>query len=152
MNLALAIDLPSRRPLLTVEAAVTLLDRDPIEVAAAVDAGVLAWAWDLAGAQAKRRELRLWRGSVERCRQTGGVDGGGQIAEAQVLADILPARDLRASEVWRRLGISRQRLAEMIATGELQVAQAARCRQGVNATEIITRASLVALLRKRRVA
>ena len=138
--------------MLTLEAAVTWLDRDPIEVAQACDSGVLAWAWDMGARGARRRELRIWRGSVEICRQSRGARGGAEADEATVMADILPSRDVRSAELWRRLALSRQRLAQLIGAGELTVLRPASETAGVNATELISRDSVVKMLRNRRVA
>lgn len=149
MNLELPLKLPSRRPLIPLEGVVTLCDLDPISAAQACEQGLLGWVWDL-GSSGARRELRVWRGSVEAWLRSGGREGGAGVPEPEVLADILPGRDLRSSEVWRRLGISRQHLTRLMS--ELVVARPARECQGVNAACWIARDSLVRMLRARRVA
>ncbi len=147
MNLELPLNLPSRRPLVTLEGAVTLLDLDPIAVTHACENGLIGWAFDLGTGD--RRELRIWRGSIAAWLRTGGRDGAKAAPEKEVLADILPSRDLRSSEVWRRLSISRQHLGSLLP--ELKVVAPAAQERGVNAACLISRQSVTKLLQSRRV-
>ena len=146
MNLELPINLPSRRPLVTLEGAVTLLDLDPIAVTHACENGLLGWAFDLGGGE--RRELRIWRGSIAAWLRSGGRDGAARTPEREVIADILPGRDLRSSELWRRLSISRQHLVTLLP--DLKVVAPATQARGVNAAELIARDSARQLLLSRR--
>lgn len=151
MNLELPLNLPSRRPLVTLEGAVTLLDLDPIAITHACENGLLGWAFDLgAGGPCgtHRRELRIWRGSIAAWLRTGGRDGASRTPEAEVMADILPSRDLRSAELWRRLCISRQHLVSLLP--ELQVTAPATQARGINAAELIAHTSVQKLLKSRR--
>jgi hypothetical protein len=146
LNLELPLNLPSRRPLVTLEGAVTLLDLDPLAVTHACENGLLGWAFNLGTGD--RRELRIWRGSIAAWLRSGGRDGATAAREAEVLADILPGRDLRSSELWRRLSISRQHLVHLLP--ELKVVAKATELTGINATEVISRDSARRLLLNRR--
>jgi hypothetical protein len=147
LNLELPLTLPSRRPLVTLEGAVTLLDMDPLAITHACENGLLAWAFNLGTGD--RWELRIWRGSIAAWLRTGGRDGARTAREDEVLSDILPGRDLRSSELWRRLSISRQHLVSLLP--ELKVAVPAQQNRGINAAEVISRDSARRLLLKRRV-
>jgi hypothetical protein len=146
MNLELPLNLPSRRPLVTLEGAVTLLDLDPIAITQACETGLLGWVFDLGTGD--RRELRIWRGSIAAWLRSGGRDGASAAREADVVADILPGRDLRSSELWRRLCISRQHLASLLP--ELKIAAPAVQARGVNAACLISRESARRFLLQRR--
>ena len=153
MHLELALPLPARKPLLTLSTVSTLLDLRRQAVVEACAEGTLAWAWDFATRGAQRSELRVWRGSVAAWRQTQGRDGAAHMPEAEGLAELLPGHyDPRSSEITYRWEISRDLLADLIATGEIAVARAARQSQGVNAACALQRASLVAFLQRRRAA
>lgn len=146
MNLELPLNLPSRRPLVTLEGAVTLLDLDPLAITHACENGLIGWAFDLGTGD--RRELRIWRGSIAAWLRSGGRDGASRAPEAEVMADILPARDLRSAELWRRLCISRQHLSSLLP--ELKVAVPATQARGINAACTIDQSSVRRLLKARR--
>lgn len=146
MNLELPLNLPSRRPLVTLEGAVTLLDLDPLAITHACENGLIGWAFDLGTGD--RRELRIWRGSIAAWLRSGGRDGAGRAPEAEVVADILPARDLRSAELWRRLCISRQHLVSLLP--EMKVAVPARQQRGINAACVIAKDSARKFLLARR--
>jgi hypothetical protein len=147
MNLELSLNLPSRRPLVTIEGAVTLLDLDPLAVTHACENGLLGWAFDLGTGD--RRELRIWRGSIAAWLRTGGRDGATTAPEHEVLADILPSRDLRSAELWRRLSISRQHLTALLP--ELRIVVPAAQERGINASCLIALDSARRLLHSRRI-
>jgi hypothetical protein len=151
MNLELPLNLPSRRPLVTLEGAVTLLDLDPLAITHACEQGLLGWAFDLGNGGpcgSHRRELRIWRGSIAAWLRTSGKDGAALTPEKEVIADILPSRDLRSAELWRRLSISRQHLVTLLP--HLHIAAPATPARGVNAAELIARDSARQLLLSRR--
>jgi hypothetical protein len=146
VNLELPLNLPSRRPLVTLEGAVTLLDLDPLAVTQACEGGLLGWSFNLGTGD--RRELRIWRGSIAAWLRSGGRDGAAAAREPEVVADILPGRDLRSSELWRRLSISRQHLVSLMP--ELKVVAKATEYTGINAACTISRDSARRLLLARR--
>lgn len=140
-----------RRPLLTVETVVAMLDLDKIEVLEHCESGRFAWAFDLSSPGSCRRELRIWRGSVAAWRNEDGADPAGRIPEDGVLNAILPPLNPRSSNLIRRLGISRDHLRSLIEAGEILVTSApSRC-QGINAACLLLRSSVLAFLRRRRV-
>jgi hypothetical protein len=146
MNLELPLNLPSRRPLVTLEGAVTLLDLDPIAITHACENGLIGWAFDLGTGE--RREVRIWRGSIAAWLRTGGRDGAKAVPAKEVIDDILPGRDLRSAELWRRLSISRQHLVTLLPA--LKVVAPATQARGVNAAELIARDSARRFLLDRR--
>jgi hypothetical protein len=146
-----AHNLSHRRPLLTAETVVAMLDLDKIEILELCDSGRLAWAFDLSSPGSSRRELRIWRGSVAAWRNEDGADPAGKIPEEEVLNAILPPLNPRSSNLIRRLGISRDHLRSQIEAGEILVASAPSRRQGINASCLLLRSSVLAFLRRRRV-
>lgn len=58
------LQIPARRPLVPLEALVTLLDRDVDDIIALINLARLEYAWDIACKDTTRREIRVWRGSV----------------------------------------------------------------------------------------
>ena len=142
----------TRWPLVHVATAAQLLHRDWLEIRQGCEDGTIAWSWNLGAAGARRAEIRIWHRCVDLLRNSGGADGGAGIAEAAVLDDVFPPRtSYLSSEIKRRLQISRTALAELIAAKELEITQAATQLEGPNAACRISRASLVAMMKRRRV-
>lgn len=151
MNLSHQIDLSAHRPVMGVGTASYILRMDRERVCEAVEDGRLAWAWDFSVPPAKRRELRIWRGSVSAWLRSNGEDGADDAREEVVMADILPNRDFYTSELKRMLVLHRTTLQHFIELNFLAVmAQAPR--DGVlNLASKIGRGSVVEFLRRKRV-
>lgn len=145
------INLSHRRPLLTVETVVAMLDMDKIAVFENCDSGRFAWAFDLSTPDSSRRELRIWRGSVLAWREADGADPAGTIPEADVFVSIIPPLNPRSSDLARRFGISRDHLRSLLDAREMAIASAPTQSQGINAACRLLRSSVVSFLRRRRV-
>jgi hypothetical protein len=149
--IAATLNLSHRRPLLTVETVVAVLDVDKQDVLEHCDSGRFAWAFDLSTPGSSRRELRVWRGSVLEWRETYGADPAEKIPEAEVLASIIPPLNPRSSDLARRLAISRDQLRRLIEAREMAIALVAERSQGISAACRLHRSSVLNFLRRRRV-
>jgi len=145
------VDFTHRQPLLTVGAVAWIARMDPFRVIQACEDGTFAWAFDLAEPSARKRSLRIWRGSVCENLKTMGRCGGESAAESMVLDDIIPVgRNPFSSEMTRRLSIHRTTLADFIDAGQVKVSGPAHAKYGIEAACKLERASLVKFLSSRR--
>jgi len=154
ITLDLPLQLSPRWPLLPVRFAGPALDLTLEEVTHACESGQLAWAFDLAVPGARRREIRIWRGSIHRWIATGGRDAGAgaDIPLDQILADILPGKhDPLTSEIKRRWMVSRDLIADLITAGAIRVSRPAAAKQGIHAASRISRSSATQFLKTRRI-
>jgi hypothetical protein len=150
------LTIPAARPLVPLEACMVLLDRDEDELLAAIEDGSLPWAWDIRGAGAERREIRVWRESVL---EWVGRDGnrGSEIANLKLEigndmpGDILPHRDLRTTELQRLFCCSQKHAQGLIEAGLLVPVRARPVESGPNAFTLVARPSVTRFLRERRV-
>ena len=124
-----------------------LLDRNEDEILAAVESGVLAWAWDIACQASQRRELRIWRGSLlavmhgERAKE---------LSEDQVYHSILPPRAIRTTELQRLWSCSSTHVSHLLADGSLP-ADARPRRSGTMSVTRVEAGLVREFLRSRRV-
>jgi hypothetical protein len=146
-----AIDFQRRQPLMAVPAVAWVTGLDTLAVVQGCESGLFAWSWDLAAPGSHRRLLRVWRGSVREYIETNGLRGGEAVCEEKVVADVLPAtRDPYSSELKRWLAISRTMLADLIDTKLLRMSGPPKAAQGFEAACKIDRASIVAMLKSRK--
>ena len=124
-----------------------LLDRDEDDVLAAVESGVLAWAWDIRAVGSERRELRIWRDSLL------DVIGGQRSRERtpeEVFQAIFPPRAVRTTELQRLWSCSSTHISHLLADGSLPAAPRPR-RSGPLSVTRVEPAALHEFLRVRRV-
>lgn len=147
------LDLPTlhvspRRPLAPIGAAMMLLDLDEDQVLSLIEEGGLAWAWDIRGPGASRREVRIWLGAL-----TAHLTGAPQpvIEEGELLPRLLPhARpSLRSPELQRLFTCSATHIQGLISAGEISGERAAR--KGPSGWVPVTRESVLGFLGRRRV-
>ncbi len=146
-----SVNFETRPPLLSLDVVAWFLNMDHNRVVQAVERGSLAWAWDHSVPPARRQELRIWRGSVSAWLRTGG-DGSAEVArEDVVMTDILPNRDLYTSTLKRMFALHRTTLQHFIDLKLLEAKYRAPRDGMLNRASLIGRASIVELLRRRRV-
>ena len=139
-----------------------LLDRDEDEVLAAVESGVLGWAWNIARPGAERRELRIWAPSLlsllaggrpeaatPRSQESGAAQPGEELLT--LLRGILPGRDVRSTELQRFFSCSGSHVAHLLQDGCLAPAALRQCEDGPNSFTRVKRDSVVKFLGGRRV-
>lgn len=160
MQLALALNIPATRQLIPMEAAVVLLDRSEEEVMAAIESGGLSAAWDIGASTRERREIRIYRESLlaflagVRGPEDDFVRGAtpGAAGEVSTLEDrIIPHRDVRSTELRRWWSCSNNLVRDLIILGHLTVCGGGAAASGPNAYRVLSRDSVVAFLRSRRV-
>ena len=157
------LTLPAARPLIPVEVAMVLLDRDEDEVLAAIESGVLGWAWNIGCPNAERRELRIWRDSLlalleGRRQETGGPEGRSQedskeqkpLSLEEILRGVLPNRPVRSTELQRFFSCSSTHITHLLRDGCLTAAGRRQRDDGPNSFTRITRDSVVKFLTDRR--
>lgn len=139
-TMSLAIRIASNVQLIDISTASAALGVDRDTIRADIDSGDLSWAWDFASDGSPRREIRVWK----RC-----LDGDNVLLAAKADADV--ATEILGNKPWLRSGelqallstthpsILRWRTSGEL-TGELR-----------GHTLWITRASLVAFLKARRI-
>ena len=139
--------IPATRPLVPIEAAMVLLDRDEDEILHAVESGALGWAWDIATPGAERREVRIWRDSLlaliagerEPAREWGHVQ-----------AMVLPPGDIKTPALCRLFSCGSTHV-HALARAALHVVRGPDAPSGPRAYSVISRASVSEFLRSRRV-
>lgn len=150
MQLALpGLTLPLSRPLVPMEALLTLLDRDEDQVLSEIERGGLGWAWDIRTQGAARREVRVWRDSVMEYMQ--GVPPRASGSALAVLDTFLPHRDVRLTELQRWFSCSNTHVCNLLRDACLTVAGPRPEHSSVTAVTRITHASVVAFLESRRI-
>ncbi|MFO1461249.1 MAG: hypothetical protein U1G08_17835 [Verrucomicrobiota bacterium] len=141
------LTLPSSRPLIPIEAAMVLLDRNEDEVLAAVESGALAWAWDIRRSGAERREIRIWRDSI-----LDVINGSQTRTESPVVyRSMIPPRPMRTPELQRAWSCSSSHLSHLIGDGLLRAIAPRASSSGPNAFARIPPATIREFLESRRV-
>jgi hypothetical protein len=148
LQLSLDLQLPTTRPLIPAEMVMVMLDRDEDQVLTMIESGALTWAWDIASADAERREIRVWRECM--AAELSGLPQPDPDAEAQALATVLPPGDeIRSSQLRRRWTASQGHIQHLIDQHLLQGLNAPR--RGPYGYVRISRSSAVNFLRTRRI-
>jgi hypothetical protein len=139
--------LPAARPLIPVEVAMVLLDRDEDEVLAAIESGVLGWAWNIGCPTAERRELRIWRDSLLAL-LNGQANPETDLTK--ILRGVLPNRPVRSTELQRFFSCSSTHVTHLLRDGCLTAAGRRQREDGPNSFTRITRDSVLKFLTERR--
>jgi hypothetical protein len=140
LQLALQIDLPAARPLIPLEACMVLCDEDEDTLLHNIEDGTIAWAFNVGDPGSARREIRVWRDALLKVlrRQDTTLPG----TAAEVLAQILPRRDPRTTELQRLFSCSSTHIHDLIAARCLTVTRPARCGSGPNAAPLLALGSV----------
>lgn len=123
-----------------------LLDRDEDDVLAAIESGVLTWAWDIRREGAERREIRVWRDSL--LDVLNGTHASNKVADAA--ATILPPRPVRTTELQRLWSCSSSHLSHLLLDGTLKAVTAREASSGPNAFTRISPSLICNFLSARR--
>ena len=138
-----------RRPLVDLEAATVMMDRDKIDILRLCEDGSLAWAWDLSRTGTGRSAVRIFLGSIRAWLQK--TNGDRDLSEDQVMAEIIPPRNVTTAELKRRWAVSRNLIADLIQDGRIRVMKAGTKKQGVNSASHISFEELHRFMRTRRI-
>lgn len=149
MQLGLGLAIPATRCLTTAETLRDLLRLTHDEVMAAVDSGVLPYAFDLRAPGADRAEVRIWHPSAEALVKSNGSDSGPRPAIDALLHQLIPGHDVRSSSLERWWTISHQHVHCLIKAGCLPVKRAPQVRLGPNSFHLLSADGLRTFLRHR---
>lgn len=140
------VELPPTRPLLKLSSCEDFFDRDYDALIVDVENCHLKFSWDLAAPGAARREIRIWRNSAlafhHRKQQPA-------VSDTDVYKFILPARDIRSTELERIFSCTHQHIYEL--APQFTVTRAPRQEDGPNSFTVFSRASIETFLRSRRI-
>lgn len=143
----LSFDLPVSRPLIPLEAAMVMLDRDEDQVLYLIEAGGLTFAWDIRSQDAERREVRVWRDCI-RAHVNG--DPQPELPEDQVINSFLPhTAEVRSTQLRRIFTASQGHVQNLINQG-LVCGLNEAC-TGPNGYVRVERGSIINFLRSRRI-
>lgn len=117
-----------------------LCDADEDEILHSIEDGTLAFAFNVGDPGSARREIRVWRDALLKVLRKQDTTLPGTAAE--VLAQILPQRDLRTTEVQRLFSCSSSHIHDLITARRLTVVKPARAGSGPNAAATIARSSV----------
>jgi hypothetical protein len=147
LQLNLNLQLPASRPLIPLEAAMVMLDRDEDDILASIEMGGLTWAWDIRSADAERREIRIWRDCI-----VAHLNGDRQpdAEAADPLSLIVPAGEtIRSVELRTFFTASHSHVLNLIAQGLVEGRN--RAHRGPNGFVRVSRGSVLNFLRNRRI-
>lgn len=144
----LNLSIPAERPMVPIEAAIVLLNRDYDSIVGMVDAGELPWAWDIRSEGAKRREIRVWRDNLLDV-MSGATSLTGD--EGVVLDSLIGHKrdEVRSPELQRIFSCSHNHIFELLDDKLITATKAQTL--GVNGFARISRVSVFDFLRARRV-
>ena len=136
------------RPLWKVRSVADFLCLEPCQVMQQIESGELLWAFDI-GLSGRMTEPRiLSRCAVEK--KFGVVDSVGStrnLSLPEVINLILPARDLRSTELERLLSCSQQHVYAL----KFKIARKPAAKDGPHAFTVFTRTSVAEFLSSRRI-
>jgi len=137
------------RPLLSMKAAMVVLNRDERQVMRLLKHGAFAWAFDVRRASSQRATARIFRPCLAE-RETPEPPGPDPRDLEEVLHAILPAEGplVPATLVARAFGCSSSHIANLIRDGLLIVARSSP-RRAVSAR--LSREGVLEFLRQRRI-
>lgn len=135
--------------MVTVSGAQSILDCGEDELLAMVDDGRIAWAWNIACKEAKRREVRLLARCVEALQKREAL----ALSEKEVHALLVPHQKpfLQHRETMRALHCKSTHLIDLITEESLLVLDGTSWRRGPGGSPVIKRESFMEFLNKRRI-
>lgn len=148
LDLIVTSPIAAARPLVPIEAAIVILDRNEDEILHAIEDGSMGWAWDIAAPGVARREIRIWRESLAALTARRREE---PLTMDEVLARILPPSDIRSPQLQRVLSCSQTHLSHLIESGMFEVLVEPRAASGPNSWTLLSRDSVARFLRSRRV-
>ena len=137
------------RPLIPLQAAMILLDRDEDDVLAMIHSGILAWAWNIAGKSVRRQDVRIWRDSIIFFLNHQPQP---EAEEELVIASFLPTgAEIRSPELQSLLSCSQGHVRDLIRRRLLAARRKSRATTGRQSYFNIRRQDVIAFFRARRI-
>jgi hypothetical protein len=144
-QLQLSVELPRTKPTLALESCADFFDRDYLTLMLDVENQIIKFSWDIAAAGASRREIRIYAESAWAfCYQKPMP----KLSEDAVYKLMLPARDIRSTELARILACSSDHIHHI--KDFFTVTRPPRDADGPNSFTVFSRASIESFLRSRR--
>jgi len=140
------IELPRTKPTLALESCADFFDRDYDTLIIDVQNRLIKFAWDISTPGAARREIRIYAPSAWAFVYNRPMP---KLSEDDVYKLILPARDIRSTELKRILACSHQHVHEL--KREFTVTREPIQADGPNSFSVFGRESIVRFLRARRI-
>ena len=126
-----------------------LFDQTHAQITAKVEAGEIAWAFDIGGG-VRCSEPRLLSYAVMETK-IGPIEGIGATRDLklpEVINLVLPQRDIRSTELARLLSCEHQHVYRL--AGEFRVARKPAAKDGPHSYTVFNRASVARFLKNRR--
>lgn len=150
--------LPTSRPLVKLDVVMHLLQRNEDDCKYLYEAGLLRWAFDLSSPGSRRKEVRIWRGSVIEyqagdhrvilnAHQTESADEARKILAACLPPGLGPVALSKLVPLW---AASSTHLHDLLKESLLRPLAGQQLKQ--TETPMLDRASVIGFLQSRRIA
>ena len=144
------LHLPTGRPLVPMEAAMVLVNRDADDVLNLIACAKIEWAFDIRTEKSERREVRILGDSL--MRYLGGENGTRDVDNWDYVVNlVLPGPSeifIKSKNLARRFGCESQHMINLIRE---QTIEAAMYPAGGKQSPVVTRESVVRFLKARRI-
>jgi len=139
-----------RRPMVGLEAAKAVTGLNTGGVVREIELGRIRWAFNL-GASARRHVLILTRSLAGLTRpDLDQPESAEEVADVVLPVSSRASGNVRATDLQFALNLTSAQVMRLMRTGLLEESCRSRCRRGCGGTALITRASVVKLLKARR--
>jgi hypothetical protein len=145
-QLQLPVELPRTKPTLALESCADFFDREYDDLTIDLENRLIRFAWDISAAGASRREIRIYAASAWAFCYGRPMPA---LTEEEVYKTILPARDIRSTELRRILACSHQHIYELLPN--FLVTRPPVQADGPNSFTVFSRQSIVDFLKSRRI-
>ncbi len=151
MQLGLHLIPPATRCLSTVETLRDWLRLTHDQVMAAIESGLIPYAFDLRYAARERSEIRLWHPTVSALIESDGKDSGPRPAFESVIEQLVPDRfDIKSSSLETLWSVSHPHVHRLIRAGCIPTKRAPRATHGPASCALLYPEGLRQFLRSRR--
>ena len=149
-----------RRPVVCMNFAAAVLDRDKKSVLMLVEQGDLPWAWNLAAETFTKQTVRILAQCIADFQQ-GHAHRTASMTPEEVFREIFPTGQavragvvakLKLCTIARRLCVGADHVTHLVDAGWLNPVAGSAPRRGPGGSQEIEQASLMAFMRKRRIA
>lgn len=152
MQLGLPLLIPIERRLAPADTLRSHLAATAEEIVGCIECGTIPHAFDLRANRAERSEVRVWMPTVRALMASDGRDPGARARDdiEVLLRELVPARDVRSSELERWWCVSHQHVHGLIAAGELRCVRGGAAGRGPSGFAVLGSEAITEFLRRRR--
>lgn len=131
MQLGLHLRPPATRCLSTIETVRDWMRLTHDQVMAAIESGIIPFAFDLRFAAQERSEIRIWHPTVEALVESDGKDSGPRPPFDQVIEQLVPDRfDIKSSSLETLWSVSHTHIHRLIRSGAIPAKRVPRAAHG----------------------